>query len=260
MNRERLQRIRNFQSEDWYPALVIRPLTILVMLAIADVKLLTPNRVTTLANLTKLTAAWLILDQSHWLCAALLLQVGLIFDHLDGTIARYRRTLTKFGSFYDKASDMIMWTVIMLAVGWKETLLTGDAKWTVLASASALALNVRGYTKWLEVAEGERARWLEARTDPAAAVAKRTAPITIAPPPERTGRDWAIWFAKKILIVFYFEEADLWFWLGLGLVIERLDLAIWLLAATQVVGMIGLVIKRGLAMARLDRKIAELER
>ena len=32
MDRERLNRIRNFQSEDWYPALVMRPLTILVML------------------------------------------------------------------------------------------------------------------------------------------------------------------------------------------------------------------------------------
>lgn len=259
MNRERLQKIRNFQSEDWYPALVIRPLTILVMLAIADVKAITPNRVTTLANLTKLTAAWLILDQKQWLLAALLLQIGLVLDHLDGTIARYRRVFTKFGSYYDKVSDQIMWVAIMLAVGWQESAATHDLKWLALAAASALALNVRGYTKWLEVAEGERLRWLEARTDPAAAVATRTAPITIAPPPERTGRDWAIWFAKKLLIVFYFEEADLWFWLGLGLVIARLDLAIWLLAATQVVGMLGMVVKRGLAMSKLDRRIAELE-
>src|SRR5512134_1839915 len=109
MNRERLQRIRNFQSEDWYPALVIRPLTIGIMLVIADWKFLTPNRVTTIANIFKLGAAWAILDRSLWIWAAVLLQLGLIFDHLDGTIARYRRAFTKLGSFYDKVSDMVTW-------------------------------------------------------------------------------------------------------------------------------------------------------
>ncbi|HUS32541.1 MAG TPA: CDP-alcohol phosphatidyltransferase family protein [Kofleriaceae bacterium] len=259
MNRERLQRIRNFQSEDWYPALIIRPLTILIMLVIADWRPLTPNRVTTLANLSKLAAAWLILDKQHWLAAALLLQVGLIFDHLDGTIARYRRVFTKFGSFYDKASDMVTWTVIMMAVGWKETELTGDNKWTLFAAISVVTLNLRGYTKWLEVAEGERLRWLEAKADPVAAVAKRTAPIVIKPPPVRTAKDWALWFLKKVAVVFVFEEADLWFWLGLALLIDRLDLVLWLFMISQSAGAAIMFVVRSISMTRIDRKIRELE-
>ena len=115
MEPTRLQRIRNFQSEDWYPALIVRPLTILVMLVIADWKFLTPNRLTTLANVLKFIGAYLILDPSHWILAVVFLQLGILFDHLDGTMARYRGTFTKFGSFYDKVSDMVTWTLIVFA-------------------------------------------------------------------------------------------------------------------------------------------------
>ncbi len=259
MNRERLQRIRNFQSEDWWPALVIRPLTIGIMLVVADWRFLTPNRLTTLANICKLLGAWYLLEPQHWTLSVVLLQIGLIFDHLDGTMARYRRTFTKVGSYYDKVSDMITWSLIMIVAGWQVYRMSGDAKYIVLASASAVALNLRGYMKWLYQAETERLRWLEARKDPAAAVAKQTAPIVIKPPPDRTARDWAIWFARKVGAVFVFEEADLWFWLGLAMLINRLDLAIWLLAITQCAGAAAMVVARGVWLGRTDRRMRELE-
>lgn len=259
MNRERLQRIRNFQSEDWYPALVIRPLTIGIMLIVADWRFLTPNRVTTLANLSKLAGAWFVLDPSRWVLAVVLLQLGLLLDHLDGTIARYRRTFTKLGSYYDKVSDMITWAVIVMVVGWQAYRTSGDATFIVLAAASVIALQLRGYMKWLTHAETERIRWLEARPDPAAAVAKHTAPIVIKPPPARTARDWAIWFAKKLAVVFIFEEMDLWFWLGLALLIDRLDLLLWLMMLSQCAGAAAMVVVRAIGLARADRRIRELE-
>jgi phosphatidylglycerophosphate synthase len=259
MNRERLQRIRNFQSEDWWPALVIRPISIAIMLVIADWQFLTPNRLTTLANVCKLGAAVLVLDPTHWIACVVLLQIGLIFDHLDGTMARYRRAFTKLGSYYDKVSDMFTWAVIMLAVGWQTYRSGGNALHIVLASASVIALNLRGYMKWLYQAETERVRWLEARQDPAAAVARHTGPIVVKAPPVRSVRDWAIWFAKKLAVVFIFEEADLWFWLSLGLLIDRLDLVVWLFMISQCAGAIGMAIARAIGMARTDRRIRELE-
>lgn len=259
MNRERLQRIRNFQSEDWWPALVIRPITIGIMLVVADWPFLTPNRLTTLCNVAKLAAAWFILQPDHWVLAVVLMQVGLVLDHLDGTLARYRRTFTKLGSYYDKVSDMITWALIVMTIGWQAYRMTGDAKLIVFAAASVIALELRGYMKWLCYAETERIRWLEARRDPAATVAKYTAPITIKPPPVRSARDWATWFAKKLAVVFIFEEADLWFWLGVAMLIDRLDLALWLLMVSQCAGAAAMVIARAVSMARADRRIAELE-
>ena len=65
--------------------------------------------------------------------AALLLQLGVIFDHLDGTVARYRRTFTRLGSFYDKASDLVR--EIPFAV--RTSLLVFDFKVVVLAAVAA---------------------------------------------------------------------------------------------------------------------------
>jgi phosphatidylglycerophosphate synthase len=259
MDRERLQRIRNFQSTDWYPAIVIRPITILVMLLIADWKLLTPNRLTTIANLIKLGAAWLILDPDRWIWAVVLMQLGVLFDHLDGTIARYRRTFTKLGSFYDKVSDIVLWWLIMLAAGWQTYRMTGEAYYIMLAVASVAAMDVRAYMKWLMQVETERIRWLEAREDPAAAVARRTAPIVVKPPPVRTRRDWAIWFVKRFAAIWMFEEMDLWFWLGLALVLDRLPWGIWLLFVTQVFAGAALIVVRLIEIAGVDRRLRELE-
>ena len=119
LDRARLAGLRNYQSSEWYAALVIRPLTIAVTYPLADWRWVTPNRCTTAGNLAKLAAAALILSPGHWLLAAILLQVGVVFDHMDGMLARYRRTFTKLGSFYDKVSDMITWTAIMGAAGWQ---------------------------------------------------------------------------------------------------------------------------------------------
>lgn len=259
MDRERLDRIRNFQSQEWYAALVIRPLSILVMLVIADWRWLTPNWLTTIGNLCKLGAAGLILLPEHWVWAAVLLQLGVIFDHLDGTVARYRRAFTKLGSFYDKVSDLVTWTLIMLAAGWQVQASTGEVYYLVLAALSAMALATLGYMKWVAVAETERLRWLEAKQDPAGVIAKRTAPIRVAPPPRRTRAEWLRWFFTMVSRVPRFEEVDLWFWLGLALVIGRLDLAIWVLFVSQTLQLLVMTVVRTLEVVRADRKIRELE-
>lgn len=260
MDRARLQRIRNFQSPDWYAALVIRPISIVVMLVIADWRWITPNRLTTLANLTKLGAAWCLLDRSLWVWAIVLMQLGCLLDHLDGTMARYRRAFTKLGSYYDKVSDMVTWALLMAAAGWYVYGDTGEAHYLLLGLAAAVGMDVCGYTKWLAVAETERVRWLEARPDPAAAVAQRTAPIVIPPPPVRTRRDWIKWFFARLARVWVFDEMDLWFWISLALILDRLDWCMWLLGVSQAANMLVMIAIRARQMAAADRRIAELER
>ena len=190
MDRARLDRLRNFQSSEWYAALVIRPLTIAVLYPFADARWLTPNRCTTVGNLAKLAAAVLILTPRWWWLAAILLQVGVLFDHLDGTLARYRRAFTKLGSFYDKVSDMITWSAIVGAAGWQAMQQEAEPYYLALALASVVGMNVCGYMKWLAVAEAEHMRWFETRIDPSAAIAARTQPIAVAPPPARTQSEW----------------------------------------------------------------------
>ncbi|HTE53408.1 MAG TPA: CDP-alcohol phosphatidyltransferase family protein [Kofleriaceae bacterium] len=266
MDRERLRRIRNHQSDDWYAALVMRPLTILVMLVVADWRWLTPNRLTSLGNVCKLAAALLLLPAAArvlgvgataaaWI-AVVLLQLGLLFDHLDGTVARYRRSFSALGSFYDKTGDIVTWFLVMVALGWRGYERHGDAVLIVLALTSAYALAVRGYMKWLVVAESERLRWHLAAGDPGAAIARMTAAPVFEDAPARSAGDWARWLAGMSIQLYRFEEVDLFFWVGLGVLIDRVDLLCWLLAVTQVIGMVGMMARRVREVARLDAALA----
>jgi phosphatidylglycerophosphate synthase len=248
VDRERLRRIRNWQSSEFYARLVMRPLSILVMLVVADWKWLTPNLVTTMANVAKITGAVLIVidHHEHVLAAALLLQLGLLFDHLDGTIARYRRCGTTFGAFYDKVSDAVTWLAITGAIGWAAYRDHGNVLMPIAALASAYALLVLGYMKWLVAA--------------ATAVAHRRAPAAqvVHEPPDRTAKQWAAWFASSLARAFLFEEVDLFFWIGLGLVLSRLDLTVWLLAVSQLVQLVIMLSKRALQARALDARPHQL--
>jgi hypothetical protein len=242
MNRERLQRIRNFQSDDWYPALVVRPITIAVMLVIADWKFLTPNRLTTVANLCKLAGAALIIPEwsDHTVLAVVLLQLGILFDHLDGTMARYQRSFTVLGSFYDKTSDLITWFAIMMAVGWRGMHDSGEPLMLVLTQGSAACNAIRGYMKWLITSEINKR-----------APANTSVPV-IKPPPERTARDWLRWFGKMSWQFYRFEEMDLFFWVGLGLLINEVELLCWLLFLSQIGGLVSMTIIRHLEAHKID--------
>jgi phosphatidylglycerophosphate synthase len=241
MDRDRLRRIRNWQSSEFYARLVMRPLSILIMLVVADWKWLTPNVVTTLANVAKLVGAVLIVidHHEHVIAAAILLQVGLLLDHLDGTIARYRGEGTTLGAFYDKVSDAVTWLAICGAIGWAAYRDHGDVLLPIMALASAYALLVLGYMKWIVAA--------------ATAVARRSPVVKPAQePPTRTAKQWAVWFVSSLGRAFLFEEVDLFFWIGLGLVLNRLDLTVWLLAVSQLVQLVIMLVKRTLEARALD--------
>lgn len=254
---ERLRRVRNWQSSEFYAALVVRPIAIVVMLVIADWRWVTPNRLTLVATLCKVAAVWGILDH-HWIAAAVLLQLGLLFDHLDGTIARYRGTGSSFGSFFDKVSDLYTWLAITTAVGWVAYEETGRVELLMLSSLSALGQYATGYMKWLTVTEELRLKWRRAKTDPVAAVERETRPPPPSYPPERTGADWARFILSRLSRVVLFEEVDLFLWVGLALVFDRLEWVIWALAVSQGLQVLITTVWRASHNVKFDRERAAL--
>ena len=144
------------------------------------------------------------------------------------------------------------WFLIVMAVGWVAYERTGDGLLLVLSAGSAYALLVLGYMKWVIATEQERLKWLDARSDPESAVARNSAPGKISEPPERTGKDWALWIGRSLLQVYRFEEIDLFFWVGLFLILDELTLLVWLLGVSQVIGMLVMVVKRTLDARNVD--------
>ena len=237
LDRARLRRIRNVQSSEFYSRLVMRPLSIVLMLACADWKWLTPNLVTTLANITKIGGAIaLVLDHREFaVLGVVLLQIGCLLDHLDGTLARYRQTGSAFGAFYDKVSDAVTWVVISGAVGWAAYKETHDIAMPMLAMAAAYALLILGYMKWIVMAATQKS--------PA------TPPVD---PPSRTAFQWVGWMFGSLLRAAMFEEIDLYFWIGVGVLVGRLDLLVYALAISQAAQLLIMMIKRGLQMRAID--------
>lgn len=255
---DRLRRIRNYQSTDFYPALVIRPISIAIMWVIADWKPVTPNRLTHLGNLCKIGAAISLFaavgDPAYSWWAIGLLHAGIIADNLDGTLARYRRTWSSFGSFYDKASDLVTWFPIAVGLGWLAYKQDGDPMMLILATTHAYALGALGYMKWVAHAETQRLEWHRAREDPSVVEAQNRPP-KLSEPPERTARQWLWWGLKSFAQIARFEEMDLVFWISIGLIADRLDILLWVLAITQSLGVLLMFAKRGLDVRRTDREL-----
>lgn len=254
MNRERLQKIRNWQSHEFYAALVIRPLTIAVMMVVADWRWLTPNRVTIAATIAKFGACGFIYRATGYdfIYAAGLLQLGLLLDHLDGTIARYRNAGSSFGGYLDKIGDAISWAAICLVIGWVAYRNSGDAYLLILAALATYGLLFSGYAKWLWAYEDQRLRWRDAEGDPAAAVERENKRSKPAPPPQRSLKQWIRWALSRLFAIVRFEEVDLFFWIGLFLVLKRLDLLLWGLALTQAALALSAVVYRGIMLIRID--------
>lgn len=255
---ERLRRLRNFQSKDFYPALVIRPITIAVLWVIADWKIITPNRLTHLGNLCKVGAAVSLFaaagdDAYRWLAIALL-HAGIIADNADGTLARYRQSWSSFGSFYDKASDLLTWFPIAVGLGWLAYQQLGDPLMLILATTHAYALGALGYMKWVAHAETERLAWRRAADDPSV-VEEKNRPPSPGEPPDRSAGQWLRWFGRSAAQIVRFDEMDLVFWISLGLILDELELLLWVLAITQCLGVAIMFIKRGLEVRWVDREM-----
>jgi phosphatidylglycerophosphate synthase len=241
LDSSRFKRLRNFQSSEFYSRLVMRPLAIAILLVVADWKWLTPNRVTTAATIAKLVGVvYLAVDHhDHALAAVIWLQVGTLLDHLDGQLARYRGMHSAVGAFYDKVSDALTWVAISAVIGYAGFLDTGNVWMPILAMASAYALLTLGYMKWL-----------------VASASRRTAPAAATEPPSRTPGQWVRWVLGSLARAAMFEEIDLFFWIGVGVLANRIDLLIWLLAISQGAQLLIMVIKRSLQMHAIDSAAA----
>jgi phosphatidylglycerophosphate synthase len=239
MDRERLRRIRNSQTTEFYMALVLRPASILITLVIGDWKWVTPNLVTLFATVLRLAgAAMFLVDDRAWLVGgALVLQLGAIFDMVDGTLARYRGTSSNLGYFYDTVSDAISWFAILGTLGWLAYQRSGDAMFLLVASAGGYALMVNVFMKSLVETAVEKRKWRDAVADPVAAVLRNTVRPEAATPPQRSRAEWGQWVLRSLGQIWKFHEMDLFFWVGLFVVLDRIPELLWLIALSQATAM-----------------------
>jgi hypothetical protein len=92
---KRLQRLRNYQSDDFWAMIFARPMTILFLYPVIEKPWLTPNRVTTASLITKAIALYFIAFVHSYTGAvwgAVLINLGLVFDNIPNVMIHNNET------------------------------------------------------------------------------------------------------------------------------------------------------------------------
>ena len=101
----------------------------------------TPNQVTS-ANLLNGLLIFGLIATGHFLAAAVLIQLYLFLDILDGNLARYRDMSSKLGAVLDNFGDRFFYNGVMLVIGWT----TGNSWLWILAFLLAHNLHAAAAT------------------------------------------------------------------------------------------------------------------
>jgi phosphatidylglycerophosphate synthase len=224
--KERWMRLRNFQSDDFWAMVFARPMTILLLLPIVELAWVTPNLITAASVLAKLAGlGCLVWLPDYWggVGGALLVNLGLVLDNMDGTLARYRGTSSYLGYYLDKTVDIVCLAGLFVAIALRAYWATGDLLDLLLPLTGFAGASVAAYTKWvytrvetdIQLIDHRKAGTLEEFA------ASRVEQNPIIPPPERTFSDWIRFVGKAFWSILFFNEVDIFFFLLLAMVINQ---------------------------------------
>ncbi len=261
--KDRWMKLRNYQSDDFWAMLFARPLTILFLLPIVEKKWVTPNRITVVSILTKLAgSAFVFFDRSYsgGVIGAILLNLGLVFDNMDGTVSRFRNCPTKFGFYLDKISDAVTMTLMFWAIGFRVYDETHEFIDLIVPLMAATITYIAGYAKWvservmldLKIIENYRKGTLE----------EFGASMDRCPkwstPPERTFTDWVKWFLYAVFSIFKINEVDIFFWAALALITKQYWLFTRLDCGLIICGIIVVPIMFSVKVIRREREVSKI--
>lgn len=221
---ERLQGLRNFQSQDFWAMVFARPLTILFLLPVADIRWVTPTLITFLSVVAKVAGiAYLAACPSYaaGIAGAVLVNLGLILDNMDGTLARYRGSSTYLGYYLDKTVDIVCLAGIFWAIGFRTFDKTGELVDLIMPMSAFAGASIAAYTKWVAqkvLADVELQQQASAGTLEEFARAHADKNPSEAPPTRSFG-EWIAWFGRALKSILFFNEVDIFFFLGVALVL-----------------------------------------
>lgn len=257
--KERFQRLRNFQSKDFWAMVFARPLTILFLFPVADLKWVTSNRITIASVLTKLTGiAMLVTIPSYWggFWAGAVINLGLVLDNMDGTLARYRENSTFIGYYADKMSDIVTLAGIFFAMAWRQYQIGHNLADLVIPMVGFFGVAISAYAKWVANRLLTDIRLHQAMKDNTLDDYARSRldqnPST--PPPQRNFKDWIHWFYSAVISIREFNEVDINFFVWLSLAINDIRFFTIVVSGIYALGIVAGPIALGLNLGNELKK------
>ena len=220
------------RDDEWWSSFVTAPLAILFNYAVVDIRWLTPNLITLVSLVTAVVSAVFIVTggTAGFLIAAILIQSSHVFDCMDGQMARYRKTASASGSYFDRATDQIQVMLWFGAVGYAAYDQSANVLPILLAFIGAASYSIRGYVKYvaIHVEMSRDSHYLERIAKGALADEEVEEP--------NTGfnlRAIVMWFIREQRKIIYFNEGVFVFMLTLALVLDSLVPMLWVFAISQ---------------------------
>ncbi|NOX95839.1 MAG: CDP-alcohol phosphatidyltransferase family protein [Alphaproteobacteria bacterium] len=194
--------------EEWWSRVFATPAANIILLAVADWRIVTPNRLTVLSLFLAILSAALILRGGYGLliAAGVILQISYIIDCMDGQLARYRNVASKVGSFLDKWSDFVKFPIVILALSVEAYSSAQTVAPIILGISSVFLICYLPYLKMFVLND-----------------------FGIAPWKILSGKD----FLQRNLRFFLFEESQLYLMVSIGLFFHSSIGALVALTVTQ---------------------------
>lgn len=238
------------KDDEWWSSFVTSPLAIAVNYVVVDIRWINPNRITLFSFITAIISALFIIigGTGNFIIAAVLIHWSHILDCMDGQMARYRKSSSLVGSFFDRLTDQIQVIIWFGSVGYAAYTQSQDILPVFLAFTGVSFYSLRGYVKYVAIYT-EMSRDNE-YLEKASCFKKE----------EAAGLGYGVlanfrWFLGEQKKIFSFDEGVFIFILSLALVVDKLTPMLWIFATSQTVNslfrvwQLGFKIQRGQADA-----------
>ena len=196
-----------------------------------------PNVVTVSSLAIGLLASALAAFDSRpaWVAAAVLLQVALVVDCVDGEIARFTRRFSALGAWLDAVGDRVKEYSLIAAVAWVG-LRRGEPLW-LLATVAMVLITMRHLEDYAYF-HRTRVSTLHLVPDQLAIDEPRDlggVGARVGPPPGRSDRDRASYWFRKVM---HLPIAERYLLLSLGLLTFQPKLLVWLITIAVAVALL----------------------
>ena len=220
------------KDDEWWSSFVTAPMAILVNYVVVDIRWLTPNLITLFSFVTAIVSVAFIFtgETTGFVIAAVLIQLSHVLDCMDGQMARYRKTTSASGSYFDKATDQLQVALWFGAVGYVAYDLSADVLPILLAFIGVAFYSLRGYVKYVTIYTQmlRDNKYLE----------KLSKEKSDADKENIAGLGFGVaanlrWFLSEQRKIILFNEGVFIFMLSLALVLDALTPMLWVFAISQ---------------------------
>lgn len=202
---------------------------------VSKISFLTPNVISICSFiLYTLGSISLFLDYPfHLLVSAMLLPIAFIGDDLDGQVARYKKLSSVFGDFLDKVLDVVKIFIITASLSYAVYLKTENILTIYLGFASGFFFMVRYYIK-LETMfslTSRDSKYLEKSSEVRKSLENDLEKLHYKLQKTFPGKLRSLWLQHRL--IFAVDEGEFVFITAVFAILNRLDLALIILAISQ---------------------------